>query len=286
MQINNVILLFYGEGYILNSLYEIAADIENDEEVITHKTHLPDDFIFNPHYHEGIEILSFFDGEGYGEIDGERIYIKSGDTVIFNSKQVHFIVTDTTLSYYCVIAKKSFLKKHNFPYKEKYILNKINDAEIYSFCKMLCDCNDTPTLWQKEKAHAYLLLLAIRLFSDFTDDKKSGINRVSGNKTSLVINVMDYISDNCEKTLSIEEIASYVGYSKYYLCRTFKELTNQTIIEYINRLKCTKAINDLKSGKFTVYETANKYGFENFSYFSETFKKYTGKSPSYYKKTD
>ncbi len=268
----------------MNIFYEIGADIENGQELISHTCHLPDGFLFTPHYHEGIEILCFFDGKGCVELDGESFEVKKGDIVVFNSKQVHSVIPQEEIAYYCVIIKKSFLKKYNFPYKEKYILSKINDTEIADYCKILCIEKSSELEWHKEKLHAYLLLTAIKLYCSYIDEEKSKIKNNTGNKTNLVISVMDYISDNYERSISIEEIASNIGYSKYYLCRTFKELTNQTIIEYINRLKCSKAIDDLKSGKYTVYETANKYGFENFSYFSEIFRKYTGSSPSFFKK--
>ncbi len=268
----------------MDTFYEIQADIVNDKEFIIHATTLSDSNPFPPHYHEGIEILSFFEGEGITEIDGEGFRVKKGDTVIFNSKQVHFVKPFGNLRYFCVIIKKSFLKKYNFPYKEKYIFNKIIDEETVEYCKKLVHEAENEAMWSKDKINAYLILLCAKLYTSFTDEKNSKIKPAQHNKTNLVISVMDFIEENCEECFTIEEIASFVGYSKYYLCRTFKELTNQTIIEYSNRLKCAKAIEDLKSGKYTVFETANKYNFENFSYFSGLFKKYTGKSPSFFKK--
>ena len=44
-----------------------------------------------------------------------------------------------------------------------------------------------------------------------------------------------------------------------------------------------KAIDYLSDG-FTVTETASLCGFENLSFFTKVFKRYTGNNPSYYKK--
>jgi len=268
----------------MKSLYEAQADIINDKDCIVHITNLSDGNSILPHYHEGIEILNFFDGEGQVEIDGEIFKVKKGDTVIFNSKQVHFVKSFDNMSYFCVIIKKSFLKKYTFPYKEKYLQNKIKNCDVDNYCRFLNCEKSTDNPWYNEKMNAYLILLSSLLFSSYTDEKRSRVKPAKHNKTELVISVIDFIEENCEKAFNIDEIASVVGYSKYYLCRTFKELTNRTIIEYVNTVKCTKAMEDLKSGEYTVYEIANKYNFENFSYFSGLFKKYTGKSPSFFKK--
>ena len=265
--------------------YELIADIENNKEYIGNNFVLKENHYITPHYHDGIEILCFYSGEGYVQSDGEKINVKSGDIAVCNSRQIHTISAFSELKYRYIILKKNFLKKYNFPYKEKYLINKFQNKEIADFCKFICNKENETQEWYSEKAHAYLMLIAVTLFSQYTDSERIRINSNINNKTKTVIDIMDYIGDNCEKSFSLEEIAVNVGYSKYYICKIFKELANQTIIEYINRLKCSKAIEDLKSGEYTVYETANKYGFENFSYFSEIFKKYTGKSPSYFKKS-
>lgn len=264
----------------MDSKYEALADIENDLEFIKHRNILPDISQVASHYHDGMEILCFLDGFGSVYLNGKKLNIKKGDTVVVNSKEIHSIVPDTDLKYYCIILKKSFLKKHNFPYKESYIKSQFSDEKITEYCSYICEEENEKSQWYKKQAYAYLILLTVQLYSEHLYKNKKNLKSSIPSKTALVISMMDYISDNCEKVFSLEELELALGYSKYYLCRTFKELTTQTIIEYINRLKCSKAMEDLKSGEYAVYEIAQKYGYDNFSYFSETFKKYIGKSPS------
>lgn len=62
----------------------------------------------------------------------------------------------------------------------------------------------------------------------------------------------------------------------------FKKETDYTINAYITRYRIRAAIDMLRSGKYKVYEVAKVVGYKDITYFSSTFKKITGKSPSDY----
>lgn len=263
-------------------LYDVKADEETADDYIVNETHyLPGNFLV-PHYHDGIEVICFFGGSGIVQIDGQRIVVQQGDIVICNSREVHGIFAEKDLHYYYVILKRSFFKKYKFPYKTKPLQRKVCDGELSEYCRFICSNDCRGGKWDAEKILAYVLLLAVKLYSEYTDTEKETLVGITDRKNELVMRAMDYIGDHITKTMTTEEIAEYLGYSPYYICKVFKKITKYTIKEYTNRLKCSKAVHDLKSGEYTVYETANKYGFENFSYFSKVFKQYTGKSPSYF----
>ena len=71
---------------------------------------------------------------------------------------------------------------------------------------------------------------------------------------------------------------------KYQLTRAFKRATGQTVITFINHVRCQHAANYIANGE-SVSRAALLCGFENFSYFSKTFQKFMEKLPSAYAKT-
>ena len=99
----------------------------------------------------------------------------------------------------------------------------------------------------------------------------------------MVKMTIKYIRDNYSNKLLLEQIATNVYTDKYSLTREFKKVTNQTIVNYINSLRCKKASEMIKDGE-RVSEAARKNGFTNMSYFTKTFKQYMGVLPSEYKK--
>ena len=88
-----------------------------------------------------------------------------------------------------------------------------------------------------------------------------------------------YIRRNYVKKITLDELAKEVLSDKYRLCREFKRLTGQTVINYVNRFRCEMVIEYLSEGG-SVSEAAHSCGFENLSFFTRTFKKIYGELPS------
>ena len=55
-----------------------------------------------------------------------------------------------------------------------------------------------------------------------------------------------------------------------------------TLGAYLTRCRIQKAMALLREGRLKVYEVAEACGYRDIAYFSGTFKKITGKSPSEY----
>lgn len=91
--------------------------------------------------------------------------------------------------------------------------------------------------------------------------------------------MVEYMNDHYNKRISLDEIAEHVGFNKFYLIREFKKYTGQTPFTYINILRCKKARLCILEG-MTVTEAANESGFDTLSYFSRTYSKLMGQSPS------
>lgn len=93
---------------------------------------------------------------------------------------------------------------------------------------------------------------------------------------------MEYIDNNYNRKLSLEEVSGHVNLSVVHLSRLFKKETGKTVLDYINDSKMFKAQQMLDTGKYKVYEIADELGFSNSHYFSTMFKKFTGLTPSEY----
>ncbi len=83
--------------------------------------------------------------------------------------------------------------------------------------------------------------------------------------------------------LSLNQIAALVSVSPGYLSILFRKETNQTFIEYLTLVRMEKAKELLKTSSLKSYEVAYNVGFSDPHYFSMSFKKYTGVTPSDYK---
>ena len=88
------------------------------------------------------------------------------------------------------------------------------------------------------------------------------------------------IKMNYNKKISIEAIALSLGVSTSYLSRKFREATEQTFLDVLNKYRIQKAIELLNLGKYRVNEISDMTGFSEYKHFCNVFKKYTQTSPT------
>ncbi|MDY4222297.1 MAG: response regulator [Candidatus Faecousia sp.] len=107
-----------------------------------------------------------------------------------------------------------------------------------------------------------------------------------GDKSKYVLEAMAYISKHYnEPDISVGTVAQSLNISEGYLSHTFKKETDYTLLNYLTRYRIHKAMELLKDCRVKVYEVAEQVGYRDIAYFSATFKKYTGLSPSEYQLT-
>lgn len=110
------------------------------------------------------------------------------------------------------------------------------------------------------------------------------INRVHKYKISLVSApikaVCDYIDINLVKNPTLDELASFSNYSKYYLSKKFKQEIGETVTDYMNKLRIERSKELLQNTTLSIHAIGEQLGFCSSSYFAECFRKYTGCSPA------
>ena len=100
----------------------------------------------------------------------------------------------------------------------------------------------------------------------------------------LVIKILDYIDSHLYVKISINELSNTFHYNKDYIMRIFKKELNITIIDYINYRKIYNSLESIKYNDYSILKIATINGFSSLEYYSETFKKIIGVSPTIYRK--
>ena len=93
--------------------------------------------------------------------------------------------------------------------------------------------------------------------------------------------ILSFINQNISSPLSIEDLSGHFFLSSSYLCRIFKAATGTTINKYITAKRITVAKSLLSSG-YSVTETCERCGFNDYSNFLKAFTKAVGISPKKY----
>ena len=110
-----------------------------------------------------------------------------------------------------------------------------------------------------------------------------GTENLGSKKRQLVDMLKRYISEHIDEELSRKKLAGSIHFSEDYVARIFKLETGKTISDYVMEQRMEKAKKYLSQSEFSIGDVAMMVGYNNFSYFSKTFKAYTGKTPNEYR---
>ena len=90
---------------------------------------------------------------------------------------------------------------------------------------------------------------------------------------------IDYIEENLEDNLNIEDIADQAYASPYHFAKMFFAILGVSPAEYIRRRRLTLAAKDLMSQDTKVIDVALKYGYESPNAFTRAFRNMHGVNP-------
>jgi AraC-like DNA-binding protein len=149
-----------------------------------------------------------------------------------------------------------------------------------------------------------VLMRALRqsYFFSFTDNKdfpgefsfmpKSSISETGkSEKEKIVQTVLQFMQSNkpyLEPELTLDQLAAQLSLRPRVLSQAINEILKQNFFDFINRYRIEEAkrlLNNPMDKKITVLEVLYKVGFNSKSSFNTLFKKYTGITPTEYKKT-
>lgn len=100
---------------------------------------------------------------------------------------------------------------------------------------------------------------------------------------SVLEDTMRLIKNNYAHNMSLHEIASRVGVSRFHLTRVFKERTGCTPRVYLEKVRVKKAKELLLTTVFNSTEIGYQVGYQSISSFYNAFKRNTGFSPSQFR---
>lgn len=102
---------------------------------------------------------------------------------------------------------------------------------------------------------------------------------------SIIETSKNYIKNNFNKDISLDEVSRAVNISPYYFSKIFKEGTGRNFIEYLTNIRIEKAKELLSTTEYSMKEICTMCGYSDPNYFSRSFKKNVGVTPTEYKIT-
>ncbi len=97
---------------------------------------------------------------------------------------------------------------------------------------------------------------------------------------SQVARALKAIQNNYAGKLDVEQLAAMAHLSVSAFHRAFKEITSDSPMQYLKKIRLSKAKDLMLQENMKAYIAADKVGYESSSQFSREFKRYFGQSPA------
>lgn len=92
--------------------------------------------------------------------------------------------------------------------------------------------------------------------------------------------VLNYIAENYQRPISLDEIAGVAYLQTGYFCRFFKKKMGVTFLEYQNEYRLSFIYKDLINTKDPVHIILERHGFTNYKLFRRMFQEHFGCTPT------
>ena len=240
------------------------------------------------HWHRDFEMLLAVDNAMNYQVNGVRVPLRKGDAIFVNSGRLHFgysekgqechygyaVFHPEFLGYNSVIV--SILERLESDSSPDYFVFKPEDADgraAIEAIRFLCDHDTVQEALGVQSACAKLL--------NYVDRRSTSAALPPDPDWAIIRAMTGYIQVHYQETVHLDMIAEAGAVCRSRCCELFRRKLGVSPLVYVNRYRLEKACGLLRDGK-SVTEAGFASGFQSASYFSETFRKFYGCTPSDY----
>lgn len=151
----------------------------------------------------------------------------------------------------------------------------------------ICKEYDSPQPFTEASIYSLMIRFFVTLGRVSFDAKERFPGITSSKQHEYVdkfMKVCNYITEHCTENITVDELASIAGFSKFHFARLFKQFTNVSCYEYLIQKRVAYAEKLLIDPETTITEVAMRSGFNSLSTFNRVFRAAKNCTPSEYKK--
>lgn len=274
----------HGNAMLPFMIHEVTPDCGKTERVAWH-------------WHEEVEFLLLTKGWAQMAV-GESVYaMQAGDVVWIPSNRLHamqaqtgetvsFLAFDLALPFLYSYADDSLQQQYFLPlHREQIVFETYYAAEGSSALAerllALHGIFDAKETGYELRIKAGLYEIFAWMFSHAL---VAGKDRPGDRRAEQTRQIMRYLQAHYERTVSMEELSAQFHLSVGHLCRLFKDVTGQTVVDYLNAYRIRVSARLLTESSLDIGEIAGRAGFNNISYFNRKFRQYMHETPSEFRR--
>lgn len=235
-----------------------------------------------PHFHRNFEFLLMKKGECHLEIGDEQYHMREGEMAVIMPFQMHAFcvfphseVRRISFHNHLILSLATALSEK----KPEFAVFRPSDTVWQFFFDRMRELFGT----QPQKIHRIPEKERIMVKGCLYALGGEVLHQVpmvpARNADALMLDVVQYIADNFQKNISLQDIAKEKGYSYHYLSRIFNRTFSVSFKDMLNQYRMEYAYCLLQDTRLPIAEIAFESGFQSVRSFDYICRLYHGKSP-------
>ena len=123
----------------------------------------------------------------------------------------------------------------------------------------------------------------IELFAEISRNHHNKNNENNSKHLTELSNLINYIHENIDLNLCLDDLVKEIKLSKFYFSRLFRSLYNMSPHKYMSVVRLKRAKELIQFTDLQIQEISNKMNFDSPQAFTRWFKNIDGQSPNYYR---
>ena len=233
-----------------------------------------------PHSHPFYHMLIVQQGELLLNAGDGQHTIHAGECVLIPKEMRHsFINPSDVLNESLEIKFSVPTNSSDYKFTKYGLLKTDNPLAIKLAEQIVREYSDLGRL-ADESASSYLSSLLSILTLDHRYRKRNDFRFIDATEYSdLAQQVIRYLEQHYAESISLDEVASAVGYNKSYMCTSFRKNTQITINDCLNMIRIRRAAELIAYSDNDLSRIASMCGFSSMSHFNQVFLRNVGTTP-------
>ncbi|MBR6070818.1 MAG: helix-turn-helix transcriptional regulator [Ruminococcus sp.] len=265
------------------------------------------------HWHEDIELIVPSEGEAVYNINGKLVKVAEGEGLLVNSRRIHSSYTEHLHDcYYNILIFHPMVLCISKETEQQVVQPIIGSSFDYILLQKGTQWHENILRWfalirerhvdkhmpkefspmefsvlkenedksEKPAIVGLVNLIWSEIAGNITPDEAP---HAECNQLTSVKAMISFIDKHYAEKLALEDIAAAGFVSKRTCGNLFERFLFTSPIRFLNEYRLKRSVELLKNTDMTITEIALACGFSGASYYAETFRRETGKSPSEYR---
>lgn len=271
---------FENNLFLLDIIFSFYCDRNSENYVFSQPMHA----------HSYYEMHIILDGESTFESSSKNLFsLKKGDFIIFPANYKHRISYESNkfskIAICFTFSPKETSKKNFYQFSKKRLQN---PSTIKSNQQILNHC-DTIIDNIKNRPHDYTSIILFSTIQLIIESFRLSVGDSEIEYDEYISDARikaasEFIKENINASLNVQDVANHVHLSTKQLVRLFKKETDTTPGEYIKSQKIA-CIREMIANDMNIKDIMYAMGYTDYTSLIKFYKRYSGNTPSEYKKS-